>query len=278
MNVRYVCSNGTEYNLIGDRLRPTAGYFHEYKWKKKSTETGMGDNVYGFEKDSISYDITLTIRGSLKERKRLIDEITNAWEYDIVNVAPGRIYFGTYYIECYITEARNEVSGTWNNWTDCKVTVYCPYPFWSEEVVKNFYPDQRGKHEGYQYLDYPIDYKYDYSRQRYGSQNWYIDHYRPSNFKMTIYGPCANPRVMINNHVYQIFDTLEKGEYLIIDSKRKTVTKYLTNGTAQNIFAKRAKESSVFELIPAGNIILNWSGEFGFEIVVYKERSVPRWT
>lgn len=277
IEVKYVCSNGKEYNLIGDKLRPTNGYFHKYKWKQKATDTGMGDSVYGFSKEPITYDITLTVRGSLEERKRQLDDLTNAWEYDIVNVKPGRIYFGKYYIEGYILEMSNEVSSTWNNWTDCKVAIYCPYPFWSEESKKDFFPDGMDRGEEYDFLDYPHGYNYDYSRQKSGSQHWYIDHYRSNNFKMTIYGPCANPRITINDHVYQVYDTLEKGEYIVIDSRTKTITKHLSNGTTQNIFAKREKESSVFEPIPSGDLLINWSGAFGFEITVYKERSVPRW-
>ena len=277
IEVKYVCSNGKEYNLIGDKLRPTNGYFHKYKWKQKATDTGMGDSVYGFSKESITYDITLTVRGSLEERKRQLDDLTNAWEYDIVNVKPGRIYFGKYYIEGYILEMSNEVSSAWNNWTDCKVAIYCPYPFWSEESKKDFFPDGMDHGEEYDFLDYPHGYNYDYSRQKSGSQHWYIDHYRSNNFKMTIYGPCANPRITINDHIYQVYDTLEKGEYIVIDSRTKTITKHLSNGTTQNIFAKREKESSVFEPIPSGDLLINWSGAFGFEITVYKERSVPRW-
>lgn len=277
IEVKYVCSNGKEYNLIGDKLRPTNGYFHKYKWKQKATDTGMGDSVYGFSKESITYDITLTVRGSLEERKRQLDDLTNAWEYDIVNAKPGRIYFGKYYIEGYILEMSNEVSSTWNNWTDCKVAIYCPYPFWSEESKKDFFPDKMDRGEEYDFLDYPYGYNYDYSRQKAGSQHWYIDHYRSNNFKMTIHGPCANPRIAINDHVYQVYDTLEKGEYIVIDSRTKTITKRLSNGTTQNIFAKREKESSVFEPIPSGDLLINWSGAFGFEITVYKERSVPRW-
>lgn len=277
IEIKYVCSNGKEYNLIGDRMRATSGYFHNYQWKKKVTEAGTGDNVYGFTKESVTYNLTLTLRGLLDERKRMLDELTNAFEYDIVNATPGRIYFGTYYIDCYIIESANEVSGVRNNWTDCKVSIYCPYPFWAEESVKDFYPDSTDKGEPYEYLDYPIGYNYDYSVADSGTQHWYIDHYRSSNFKMIIYGPCVNPRMTINGHVYQIMETLEQNEYIVIRSKEKTVTKHLTNGTVQNIFAKRRKDSSVFELLPFGDLLINWSGNFGFNITAYKERSVPRW-
>lgn len=278
IEIKYICSNGKEYNLIGNRMRATGGYFHNYEWKPSSTEMELGEDVYGFTKEGVTYSITLSFRGRLEERKRLLDELTDAFEYDVVNETPGRIYYGDYYIECYIISSSDEVSGTWNNWTERAVEIYCPYPFWSDEDAKSFYPNSANKDEPYEFLDYTHGYEYDYSRPATGTQSWEIDHYRSSNFKMTIYGPCSDPRIVIDGHVYQVYDTLESGEYIQISSKEKTVTKHLRNGTTQNAFAKRRKDASVFELIPAGNIIVSWNGEFGFDITVYKERSVPRWS
>lgn len=28
IEIKYVCSNGEKYNLIGDKMRATSGYFH----------------------------------------------------------------------------------------------------------------------------------------------------------------------------------------------------------------------------------------------------------
>ena len=64
---------------------------------------------------------------------------------------------------------------------------------------------------------------------------------------------------------------------IVIDSRKKTIIKRLANGTEQNIFYKKATGNSIFTEIPPGDILINWSGEFGFDIVVYKERSVPEW-
>lgn len=277
IEIKYVCSDGKEYGLLGDRMRATSGNFHSYEWKQDATSQEIGDSVYGFSKESKTYSITLTVRGTLAERHQLLDELVEAFDYDIANMTPGRIYFGNYYIECYIKKAENAISGTWNNWSDCKIDIYCPYPFWAQEQEKSFYPDAADKGEEYEFLEYPYGYDYDYSRPTSGSQHWYIDHYKSSNFKMIIYGPCTNPRITISNHVYQIFDTLSANEYIEIDSRNSTVKKYLANGTVQNIFYKKGNSSSVFEPIPAGDILVSWNGEFGFDITVYKERSVPEY-
>ena len=63
IEIKYVCSNGEEYNLIGDKMKPTSGYFHSYEWNPNTTERKMGVTVNSFTKDSAVYEITLTVRG-----------------------------------------------------------------------------------------------------------------------------------------------------------------------------------------------------------------------
>lgn len=75
IEIKYVCSNGKEYNLVGDRMRPTSGYFHDYEWKPMTTDQEIGAYVYGFEKEPKTYQITLTFRGPLEERKAKMDEL-----------------------------------------------------------------------------------------------------------------------------------------------------------------------------------------------------------
>ena len=45
IEIKYVCSNGKEYNLVGNRMRPTSGYFHEYEWKPMTTDQEIGADV-----------------------------------------------------------------------------------------------------------------------------------------------------------------------------------------------------------------------------------------
>lgn len=278
IEIKYVCSNGEEYNLIGDKMKPTSGYFHSYEWNPNTTERKMGVTVNSFTKDPAVYEITLTVRGRVEERKEILDKITDAFERDVANLSPGRIYYGEYYTDCYIYKSSNEVSGENNSRTDCKVEIYCPYPFWCAEEKRSFFPISTEPKISSDYLDYPYDYSYDYTREKNGVQDWMIDHFQSSNFELIIYGPCTDPKITINNYPYQIFDTLSAGEYITVNSRTKTVTKNLGNGTMQNIFEKRAKDKSIFEPIPSGSLAVNWNGEFGFDFTVFKERSVPKWS
>ena len=138
IEVRYVSSNGREYNLITDHIRPTSGTFHSYEWKANEAEIENGTEVYAWTKDPITYQITVTVRGSISERKRILNELTSAFEYDIANISPGRLYFDEYYIECFAKSGENTISDTAITRSDFKINLYCPYAFWIKEETKSF--------------------------------------------------------------------------------------------------------------------------------------------
>lgn len=95
---------------------------------------------------------------------------------------------------------------------------------------------------------------------------------------MIIYGPCVDPRVAINGHIYQVYATLDENDYLKINSRENSVVQYLANGTQRDLYDYRVKiTGSLFEPITPGNVRVVWSGEFGFDLTLYCERSEPRW-
>lgn len=278
INLIYISSNGKKYNLLADKMRLTGGMFHDYSWNPDSKQTVYGDRVYGFGKESKVYDLVLTLRGAMQERLAKLNELTNTFENDVIKMSPGKIYFGEYYIECYITKSQTAPSELSPRWTQMALSVYCPYPFWKKEKKKQFYCDDGSSSEEYGFLDYPYLYAYDYSRPKSGLREWNVDHSSSSNFEMVIYGPCANPRILVNEYVYQIYDTLDNGEYIIVNSQNRTIKKYLLNGTVKNMFDSRAKSgNSVFQKIPSGNLSISWNGDFGFDITLFMERSEPEW-
>lgn len=95
--------------------------------------------------------------------------------------------------------------------------------------------------------------------------------------ELVIYGPCVNPKVLMNGYPYEVLTTLEKNEYLIINSSEQTIMKYLSNGTIANLFDVRGYDYSVFEKIPSGLISVNWSGDFGIDLYVFLKRKEAAW-
>lgn len=71
--------------------------------------------------------------------------------------------------------------------------------------------------------------------------------------------------------------TLEKNEYLILNTLEETITKYLSNGMTANLFNARGYDYSVFEQIPPGLISVNWSGEFGVDLYIFLKRKEAAW-
>ena len=274
IEVRYVSSNRKEYNLIGDKMRPTSGVFHDYEWDPETVSQKMGDKVTGFTKKAKTYSLTLTVRGKLEERKSLIDELTNEFEHDIINITPGRIFFGEWYIDCYIKNKTTGISGTWNNWTELSVGAYCPYPFWIRETPYYFKAAEITSTNNKRYAG---RYAYRYAN---GLNNTYIinDHYAESNFRMVIYGPCVKPSVYIGGYEYHADITLESGEYLEIDSAAETVTKYMVSGIRVNAFNNRSFQNNIFRPIQPGQQDISWDGSFDFDLILFEERSEPRWS
>lgn len=276
IEVKYVCSDKTEYNLIGDRFRATSGTFHDYEWVVKTVSRDIGEKVVKFTKEGKVYQITFTVRGKLDERKEIIDTLTDAFETDIISLSPGQIHFGDWYIDCYMRAKKTGISETWNNWTELSVDVYCPYPSWIREEIRSFSAIEQSA-ENDEYLDYEYDYEYDYSTPTDGSVIWEVDHFAPCEFLMTIFGPVSNPRILINGYPYEVYTELGSNDYLQIDSRNNKVIKYLSNGTRQDMYNYRAKQQSIFEPITPGNITVMWPGTYGFDLTLFCERSEPKW-
>lgn len=274
VDLRYVASSGRSYNLRSDTLKTrSSANFHDWKWDVIASQLQIGERVTAFSKKPAVYDVELMLIGTSEEKLAQLDRLHEDFELDLRSVKPGRLIWNDYHIECYATESSTKPNSS-NMIVDNTVTFYCPYPFWIKEEKRSFYPQAVNADE--EFLDYPHDYPYDFYSGEAGSATWQTDFPFKSDFKMVIYGPATNPRIVINDHVYQILDDLGETEYVIIDSKLATIEKVTASGHKINAFDLRNKESSVFEQLPAETLYLSWLGTFGFDLTLYEERSEPR--
>lgn len=274
VTLQYIASSGNVYNLKGDGIRTKKANYHKWSWGVDGTTLQFGIRVSDFTRKPATYETTLILDGSYEQRKTILEALHNDFELDVRTMKMGRIIWGDYYIDCYITDSSTYPDEN-TVWTDNVLTIYCPYPFWIMENKKSFFPQEAPENETF--LDYPYDYDYDYYYGEPGLGRWIRDFSWSCEFRMIIYGPCVNPQVTINGYPYLIKDTLEDTDYVVIDSRNNTVTKYLASGQVLNIFDLRNKQKSVFEPIPGGDLTLNWGGGFGFDLTLYEERSEPRW-
>lgn len=280
MKLYYENSEGTTLDLSGFPYLLTFTDAYGYAWEVESAALGNNKSkVQKFKRNSKQLSASIAISSRYRtDFTRYMDDFFSTVEVDVVANKPGKLITENgEYMQCYIVESENNRINPLMRLNERNVTIMSPYPFWITEATKHFQPVGREEIEG-EFLDYPYDYSYDYSYETPGIRTWNLDHYATSEFKMTIYGYCENPRILINGYPYQIFGTVEENEFLVIDSKNKTVTHYLNNGTTENWFDFRNKENSVFEPLPSGNLTLTWDGTYGFDILAYLERSEPKWT
>lgn len=269
--IKYIASSGNEYNLTANGvLHKEANYF-DWAWDVEGTQLKYGMRVADFSRKAAEYDAELVFYGTLESRRATIKALHNDFENDVRNRKPGRIVWGDYYLDCYITESAVVPFEKWSYIND-KIHIYAPYPFWMRDV-KISLPVSAVVTGSY--LDYTFDYTYDYSSPTVGTRLIQSDFPFASEFRMVIYGLAVNPRVVINGYAYVLYTTVPSGAYVIIDSKQKSIMMYDTDGTASNLFDYRNKTDSIFEKIPGGNLEIVWDATFGVDITIYQEKSEP---
>ena len=275
--IKYTNSKG---QVVDFRKYETVVYkaqFHSANWNVETVSQQYGVSVSSYGKDPLELEMTIAVRSN--QKANILNDIFEIFETDIFNNALGKLYFGDYYINCVIISNSTVPSEDFYG-AEATFTIYAPYPFWIKEIKKDFLAEESEKTNiG---LNYPYNYKYDYTPEQKGLATWYVDHFTSSNFQMYIYGECLNPRILINGYPYEVFVSLQKNEYLVIDNlnNNNTITQYRNNGTTVNLFDFRGGKDtnqSVFQKIPSGNLKINWSGDFSFSIKLFLERGVPEW-
>lgn len=286
MDFYYVNNRGERIDLSDYPYIFQEGNLLDWVYSYNTDSLATRDVTYGYKmaaktipvKVAVLCDYTIPLEERKEQWKEAVDHLADVVQADVIDEKDGRLYTDTgFCLYCKIigsekTDWRMGLPIMFNT-----LTVLADKPVWIREETKEFFSQSEVPAPEDGFLDYEYDYEYDYTAQKIGISDWYIDHYQANEFKMTIFGPCVNPRVLINGYPYEVFDTLEAGEYIVVDSRENSVTKHLANGTVQNVYDLRAKDQSIFEPIPSGYLNISWSGTFGFEITLYIERGEPRW-
>lgn len=270
MIIKYINSNNKSIEFIAKNMLPTAGYFHERKWN-----TSKENDVTNIDLSDCTYNITLTLRGTLTERKTQLDLLCDAFEYDCANNIPGTLFFGDYYIKCYVITSNVSVANIQTR-TNVELGIYCPRQQWIKETkyALNMYSEEKTENEIKQYT---YSYPFVYSNLR-GNIQIINNAVSDSDFIIRMYGACSNPYVKIGDILYQVNTTLGNNEYLEINSQENTIYGYSNYGEKRNLFNYRDKSrSDFFEKIPTGSAIATWDGSFKAEIIVFDVRNEPRW-
>lgn len=243
----------------------------DYEWGYDTSHS----RVENLSKDITEKPMQVAIVGIDKvDCYRLRDEFFNATDIDCVNETPGKLYFGDYYIKCYLVTNEKDSKYMGNAKSVLDLMVVRESITWIKETSKDFIYSELTDITG---RGYPYGYNYDYSAGSGSTGSLVNEHFAPCHFVMEISGYAFKPTIAIGDHVYKVNETVRDNEVLIIDSKNKSITLKKKNGDV-NIFSKREMASYIFEKIPAGELRVYWNSEFDFTITLYEERGEPKWT
>lgn len=267
----YENNRGKRIELMKYPYHLITGDFFSYEWE----EITYGNKIYGFRKKKITKkDIKMDVFCRKSEFADAMNTLEDVFSQDRIDKKPGRLYVNGFYLSCYVHSVDP------SEWEDgiysvVILTVITDNPQWVKEEKISFLPRQIEAES--EFLDYPFDYPFDYTASSSGAEQWYIGGNSESPFDMTIFGPCTDPRVVINDHPYEIYTSLERDEYLILDTRNHFITKYHSNGYQSSLYNSRRMDRSVFDALPPGNLTILWPGTFGIDLIAYTERSAPKW-
>lgn len=270
--ITYISSSGQSFNLISNGVLHKDANYHNWKLSAEGTKLQYGFRVADFSMDAAQYKTTLIFYGPEHKRRTNINALHDAFEYDVRHQSPGRLIWGDFYIDCYVIEGSTEPTDM-PCWTSMQIVIFAANPFWIREHSRDFYAQGETVST---FLDYDYDYDYDYMAPAAGTERWVTDIPFESEFIMTIFGAAVNPRIEINGYPYLLYTTINAGEYVVIDSRKATITLYQSDGTQTSLFDSRNKAKSVFQKIPAGTLDISWSASFGFNLLLYEERLEPK--
>lgn len=245
----------------------------DYEWSYSDDNNIIG----GFYKEPVKKSLPIVIvKNSLAERISLRNEIFEIFEADVLAGKKGRIYVGRWYLNCWITSISNSSYLLHRDFTKADLTVVTDETFWIKEEMSSYSIVNTSDTGG---IDFPFGFLFDLQSSNVGQNTVINSQIFPAAFKLTAYGPCSNPvMVKIGGHTYQVNVSLNSGENLVIDSMNKTITKVLKDRAETSAMRYRYKKESVFEEIQPGQNELIWSGDFGFDILMYHKRSEPDWS
>ena len=219
---------------------------HDFHWDVIS----KNDKISGFEKKIQKKTFPVRIAAlSEEEGYQKRNELFEIPEKDVLAGIPGRLIINGYYLSCFITDSGKSYYSTDGKFLSCDITVTTDNAFWIRERT----PEISGE-----YFTNPNSFD--------------------SNFRIVISGAVSNPEIVIRGHVYQVYVNVPSGKSLVIDSIEEVA--YITDSLAEemlSVFGDRNRESYIFEKIPAGRSGFATTANLNYSIVLYDERSEPKW-
>ena len=253
----------------------------DYSW----SFTSENNKISAFDMGIVTKSVPIIIYCSSQEEGLMLkNRLLEYADKDVLALQHGKLIIGDYYLKCYITGSKKSKYLIDKGYMETTLTVTTDYPHWIKEQICSFRMDgtavsaeaDEAEAGSKRNFDYNADFPFDYMSGMKGktlNNTGFVE----TNFRLIIYGAVINPSIYIAGHCYQINCSVGNNEYLTIDSLSKTIKLVKQDGATENCFNYRNRESYIFQKVPAGDNVVSWDHSFGFDVILFDERSEPKW-
>lgn len=272
-SLSYESSGGTVVEFDTWPLRWDDTDLQSYAWRVSAAKraSGYGSKITSITKEATSKKIKLKICDFGNDVAGYTNYLSSIFEPDVIAKTPGKLWLNDSYTNGFIT-AMDFGTRIERQYLELALTFTTEYPFWISESLHTFLPSSTGSSTGF---IFPLAFPFGFTSP--DVRTLVNDHYGPCLAKIAFYGPCTDPEINLGPNTYKVFGELLPGERFEIDQVAMTVTKITAGGERLNFLYARGKTKSVFDRIPAGESFVT-ATDFTFEILLYKERSEPKWS
>lgn len=239
-----------------------------FEWGVKS----KNNKITGFGKGIVNKTIPFVFLVDQQKANEIKDQFYEHFEIDILKEEKGYFEINGYKYYCFA------IKSTKSKYLIDKRLLYLEVGITTDDsdwIKETTYTADFSSMQARTTTKYPFTYPFTYSAPK--SVNIINDFFTDSHAVIRIYGRCTNPVVNINDNTYQLYVTLNAGEYAEIDTLHMTITKYSSDGAQTNIFNSRNKSYDTFKKIPQGSFDVTAVGAEKVDIVLIERRSEPKW-
>lgn len=234
----------------------------------------VGDSITAFTTGIREFALSAFLaNGSIDERNRFVDVIS----YDTYTGNKGRLYAGDSYMDCWISSYEISRYHYHDYFAVYDLTIVTDAPVW---VRVNTVTLTQGNSTPIGGLNYPHNYPHNYLKDNSTNSELNNTFQLPAKCDISFAGPCVSPYVIIGGNRYQVNETAEKGQLIIIRGygTKEIVIKDIS-GVESSVFSSGVREEGamVFAEIPVGKNIVSWPGNTNIEVKMYEERRAPWW-
>lgn len=234
----------------------------------------VGDSITAFSTGIREFALNAFLaKGSIDERNRFVDVVS----YDTYTANKGRLYAGDSYMDCWISTVDISRWQYHDYFAVYDLTIVTDTPVWIREEIAVLTQKTSTPIGG---LNYPHNYPHNYLKSNSTNTEIVNNFQLPAKCDISFAGPCVSPYVIIGGNRYQVNETAEKGQLIVIRGHgTKDIVIKDSSGVENSVFSSGVREEGamVFAEIPVGKNMVSWPGTTNIEVRMYEERRTPWW-